>query len=389
MDSITTDVIENYSEFSELKPEWDDLFERSTDQFPMISHSWLSAWWEAFGDSRSLHIVTCRLNGKLVFCAPLCLYKVKYFGIPIASIEYIANERVDRMQFLFDKALYESDKHTIFEEFYNALFKVNRWGVIKLKNLEKSSPLTIEFIDFLDQKNHLQIINDQLQSPYSKLPKDWDTFLAGLSPSFRQTVRRKLKKALKSDQVYMKTYTGQDFIEPLMQVSKNTWQHAQGTCMGSKTHIKQFYEKIITDADKSGSLYSAILFSDDTPIAFEFNLTCGETLYNFKLGFDSRFSDLSAGMVLKALFIQELLSDNSKIKVNEYDYMGASGGYKLNWADEIRGHVTISLYRRRPLPFFIFIARTKLSPMIKKTLKKSKNIFNRRQNAGKLVDQQT
>lgn len=114
--------------------------------------------------------------------------------------------------------------------------------------------------------------------------------------------------------------------------------------MASEERILNFYSAIIRAAARDGTLRCALMEVGGEPAAFEFNLAHRTTLHNFKLGFRKKFSELSTGIVLKAYVLQQTIAHEPHI--TEYDFMGTSEPYKLNWSKSIRSHGCYYIFPR-------------------------------------------
>lgn len=63
-------------EFAALRPQWEALYERSPSATPFLAHDWLTSYWRAFGDARSLRVVAVRDEaGRLTGAAALRLLR--------------------------------------------------------------------------------------------------------------------------------------------------------------------------------------------------------------------------------------------------------------------------------------------------------------------------
>lgn len=369
---FTLQSITSIDQFISVKDRWDSLYSRALEKFPMLTHNWLESWWYSFGNDMVFYVILVSEGENLVGAAPFCYSKTKIIGLPCTQLQFLRNERVDRMQILVDKdiAIDKEKLSTLIDRLFKHISaSAPRHDIIQLKNVVSSSLITDAILNHLRKSGSRFSISKGLTSPYLPLSQNWDETLGCLSPTFRQTVKRKLRKAEKTQGLSSKIYRDSSFIGPLMEVSANTWQHEEGTCMGSKQNIKLFYENIIRDADKNGCLYSAILALDDKPIAFEFNLICNDTLHNFKLGFDKNYKDLSAGLILKSHIIQRLLTDDSSLGIKEYDFMGEATPYKLNWSREVRELITVDIYSSSIKVLVYYFLKDKVKPLIKKFLK--------------------
>ncbi len=120
----------------------------------------------------------------------------------------------------------------------------------------------------------------------------------------------------------------------------------------------------VASAMQNGTLRIGLLDLEGVPIAFDFNLVCRETMHNFKLGFRKEHANISPGILLKSFVLQSLF--NSKEKLKEYDFMGISESYKLNWSKQVRQHCRVTVYRGGIDLMLYYYLRYRLKPVIEK-----------------------
>src|SRR6185312_11943810 len=70
-----------------------------------------------------------------------------------------------------------------------------RWDVLQIEPVDEESPVTHAFLRILADRSQAFGIEDSLRSPYLQLPPTWAGLKEALSPGFRKTLDRKLRKA--------------------------------------------------------------------------------------------------------------------------------------------------------------------------------------------------
>jgi CelD/BcsL family acetyltransferase involved in cellulose biosynthesis len=69
--TYTTQLVTDEQAFTELGPEWAELYRRCEAATPFQSHAWLHSWWLSYGRPGRLRLVLVRHGGDLVAVAPL------------------------------------------------------------------------------------------------------------------------------------------------------------------------------------------------------------------------------------------------------------------------------------------------------------------------------
>src|SRR5918911_5777125 len=73
-------VVEDAPAFASLEEEWGNLYRNAPLATPFQSWAWLYSWWESYGESYELRLVTVRDEGLLVGIVPLRLRRRWGFG---------------------------------------------------------------------------------------------------------------------------------------------------------------------------------------------------------------------------------------------------------------------------------------------------------------------
>ena len=128
--------------------------------------------------------------------------------------------------------------------------------------------------------------------------------------------------------------------------------------------MKKFYEHIVKGFGESGQLQFAFLSVDGGPVAFELNLTFAQTVYNLKVGYRTEYGHLSPGIVLR----HHVLCHAIEQGYEEFDFLGASEAYKLNWASGARPLGNIFFVRRRSYWWIPYLFRYASKPLIETRL---------------------
>lgn len=331
--AILIEEVLSSERFREIEPAWQSLHDASDESFPMQGHAWLLSWWQAFGAGEDCRIVLAWDSGTLVGAAPLVVRFSPYLGFRRRVVSLFANTWVDRMHLLLAQP-----SPAIVDAILDHLHANIGFDLLDLYPLDDASPQTTLLLDAIRRRGWPVGSEMHLQSPCMPMPDSWTQLLESLSPSFRQSVRRKLRKIESMPGVTMRVVRDASCIDAIMAVSVESWQQDVRTSMASTAQIRNFYIPIIEAAARDGSLRCAVMEIDGQPVAFEFNLRHRTTLHNFKLGFDKKFGELSTGIVLKAHVLQESLGSDRERGLLEYDFMGTSEPYKLNWTKAVRSH---------------------------------------------------
>jgi hypothetical protein len=96
----TVEVIRDMARFNSIAAEWDRLVNESGIDRVFLSHAWFRTWWEAFGESNKLHVITIRSGGQLVATVPMMRTRASIYGLKVDALHAIYNHHTPRYDFI-------------------------------------------------------------------------------------------------------------------------------------------------------------------------------------------------------------------------------------------------------------------------------------------------
>ena len=338
-------------QLAQLRGPWNALLARAAENTPFLTHEWITAWWRAFGSGSSMYVITAWQDAELVAVAPLAYTKQHMVGATRSVLTFMANEYSNRANFIVSHA----PRAALEAILDHLLTSAPPWDVLQMEPVDEDSPVTQAFLKILADRSQAFGIEDSLRSP---LPATWAGLKEGLSPSFRKTLDRKLRKARQLGASLRVRFLTDPDLSEAFDIATQTWQHARGTSIASTACLRQFYSEL---AGARNWLQLAILELDGKPISFEYDLLYERVLYNLKLGYRSQFAALSPGLVLQAAVLQHAAEDG----VHQYDLLGSDDGYKLHWSRTVRIHRRVVVFNHQLLLRVAHLVRWRVKPFLK------------------------
>lgn len=124
-------------------------------------------------------------------------------------------------------------------------------------------------------------------------------------------------------------------------VSRESWQHANGTGLDTTPESAAFFRGMVEDDWLRDRLRIPVLIRDGKPMAYEWNLAEGPRLFNLKVGYRPPSASLSPGLVLRHHTVAEAMAGG----LEEFDFLGSVEPYKMHWATGTRRHGTLFVFR--------------------------------------------
>jgi len=329
-------TVTSLSQFAALRPAWTSLVSRALDPDPFVTHEWLTCWWDAFGDGRDMLVLTAWKQDRMVAAAPLYVVERRMWGTRSKVLRLWSNPYSNRINLVVDR----DEGRAAIESLVGHV--TERGGpnpdVIILEPLVDDAATTRLLLDVLRGQHAKHWVSELYRSPFAVLPKSVQELEAGLSAGFRKTLRRKVN-AGKRAAIVTSVSSDPELLTTAFAISEETWQHDEGTGIGSSVAVRKFYEAVAHAAAERGWLQLAFAHVGDAPACFEYNLVFENKVYNLKLGYRPDFARLSPGLVLRNDLMETLIREHRA----EYDFLGVDEPYKLHWTDRVRRHCRITI----------------------------------------------
>jgi CelD/BcsL family acetyltransferase involved in cellulose biosynthesis len=167
----------------ELFAVWSSLHGVSPSATPFMSPGWVRAWWPHFGQDAEPFAFVLRDGDEVVGLAPLVRRRRAGFRI----LEPAGMEPGDYWDVLAAPGRREEVAHA----FAGALWEHrDEWDAWILRCLPADSPVEAA----LDAAGLRALLRPRIPAPVLALPDDFDAYLAGLTSSRRQNLRRHLRR---------------------------------------------------------------------------------------------------------------------------------------------------------------------------------------------------
>jgi hypothetical protein len=159
------------------------------------------------------------------------------------------------------------------------------------------------------------------------LPKTFDDYLAGMSSSSRQSIKRKLRKVEQELKWDVRVISSTQQIEPFLRdaeaISRLTYQWNVGDRLCDDEATRRLY----THRAQSGRLRCYIAYASGRPCAFLRGELAGATYHYETPGFDPKYSKFSPGLALLMYVIRDLI-EQTDCKTFDFGAGGDAIGYK-------------------------------------------------------------
>ena len=92
--------VNDYSEFAELRSQWNHVLGNSEDNNVFLTWEWLSTWWRHYGKGRELVRLLALEEENILAVAPLMFSSYEFFGFKLKKLEFLGAEHTDYCNFI-------------------------------------------------------------------------------------------------------------------------------------------------------------------------------------------------------------------------------------------------------------------------------------------------
>lgn len=347
------DVVNGFAGFEAIECEWLELLSECEANHPFNTHHWFATWWRNFGKNSRGSVLVARFRGRLVCCLPLLIAEKNVHPFKARHMSLWVNTHSFRSGILCHK-----DHFACLDEVLKRLVSDPRWDIFDLGYFPAHHQVLREWKRALEKAGIRYRTKPGMKSPRLVIRATWKEYLTSLSKSRRESVSRKLRKAEKQGcRVEIQRGRTGDLdtrLEQCWEISRKTWKHQIGSSIAADEARLAFYRDIASAA--VDWIVLGLLYVNDKPVAFEYDLLYQGVLYNLKLGFDEATRELSPGYVLRIALLEWAFDNGIKV----FDFMGLEADYKNQFSTDVLEHENLVIYNKAALPMLLYCYRSQL-----------------------------
>ena len=310
--------------------DWRRLF-ASTDAPPDLSVEWAESLIEAhkIPIDQVLVLQLSDRGGAVRAVIPLRFDQRKAMGLPVVSVNLLNNTFSLHLGVLSDLGSQECIR-AMFDALYS---RRGGWSTLAFDGVVAGSELARAVEAEVATRGLKLESSEGSASPYLRIDGDWDAFLRGKSANFRANMKRKLRRLMEAGDIEVCFVTDPAELDKAMgairQIEVRSWKAEEGTAITDRVWEQDFYRALVSKFGKNGQLLITLVRRGSVPLAFDLTLIGGGKAYCLKTSFDAEFAELSAGAVLRTELMRRIFS----LGLDEYDFLGKSERYKLEWSE--------------------------------------------------------
>jgi len=350
------------AELREHARNWNELSQLLPHKNPLMSHAWLSIFFEECLNPEETWSVIFGFEGELlVGVLPLVVANRRKFGIKVQELSLPFDDQTMSVDMLirpgYEKIVCASMLDTAFKEFPKAQCIVFRRIDTQSNTYQEIKDMSSSVEDFCE--NGASISNAK---PFSE-------FRQSLGKNFKSNLNKannKIKKAESSSFIVNDPdLTSNEQLDLVMEIEKSGWKGREGTAIACSENTTKFYRKLVESLHKEGWLYCHFLKVDGEVLAGNLGVLFANSLLLWKLGYSESHSKMSPGGILMERLLMSVDGNDS---VSRIDLMTNEGWYN-NWNMEWRPFFHVNVYRKSIVGSYLK-AMNRLKKRVKKIVKR-------------------
>ena len=358
---IRVETVTDYQAFLDLEPVWNELAAVAGLDHPFLEHVWIRTWWECFGAGSTLQVLVVTSGDQTVAVAPLILTSIRMWGIKVRRLGFFYNSHVPRADFLIGQYPEE-----VYRAVWNHLSKTRDWDLLQLCQLPEGSA-TLKAISDLAAPCHCRIVTWLSgASPYLPIGSSWAQYSESLASKHRANLRNRFKRLNAIGPVEVETITSHEdlpgVLEAGLHMEAAAWKGQAGTAISSEPEVAKFYATLALRAADRGWLRLHFLNAASRRVAFDFSLEYRNRIHLLKIGYDPVCAPYSPSNLLLSMILQESFERHDLV---EYDFLGESGEWKLQWTKLARPHYWLFVFSSTLKGRLLHFIKSQLVPLLK------------------------
>jgi CelD/BcsL family acetyltransferase involved in cellulose biosynthesis len=327
------------SEALALGPQvWEAVEAKAESPSPFMSWAWHRAWADAApaADAAASEVLILRdSDGVVRSLLPVLLRQVSFHRVAVNALSWAVGD-VGCPDHLDVLAMQATPMAPL-----AASLEAMPWEVLILNNLAPTATATRRLCEELTDRGCIVRRQELWTCPYLELQSDWDAYLGTLTPTRRQTLRRKERQLRRQYAVTVTDYDGDrvaDGLRHLMSLHESRWQGGAFQAPG----MPELHRRFAAELAARGQLWLSTLDVDGAPVAAWYGFTWGDTVYFYQSGRDPGWERHSVGLILMGTMIRRAIERGYR----RFDFLRGADPYKRQWTSTQCVTEEITVFRR-------------------------------------------
>ena len=347
---------------SELKAVWLNIVQNQQDPYFVHDVYWVSAYLRsnpAF--AQSCHIFTLSQRNQTLAIYPLQYITAHRFGLQLNSWRIFWPSDMGINDFILLPLPHSHKYIVLLKEYLNTL-QDYPWDLLELQNVPENT-ITAEALKERPVRQAVSVYHHD--SKYLRCGVTYDESVAEISSKFKKNNRRKMRNLEKLGKVTTAYFNQPEELkqafDAFLDVEAANWKGEQNSALRHDERQRCFYQELLHEYAGTGRCVIHLLYLDAVPIAGQFALISGNTLFLLKIGYNAEYQAMGPGGLLLDATLRKFSGD-SVIK-NISFVTGAK--WNDDWAPQVHHVFNHYIYNRTYKGLVSWLAETAKSGLRK------------------------
>jgi CelD/BcsL family acetyltransferase involved in cellulose biosynthesis len=334
MSDLHIRIIQDESEFKQIKPMWNELLKKTNDNNIFLTWEWVYTWWKYYDKSNQIHIITVYDGPELlsIFPTSLKIYNCLFFKIRV--LENIGSTDTDHGGII---SIGKKDKiYELILNYFNKLIFEKGYLII-FSHVFPNNDLFHMFKPNSTGSTSFKVLKTELtSSPYLLLPSDWESYARSLSKKKRKNLGWSIRAISKSHELRFENYdTSNNNISEVLNLffnlHKQRWNDKNLTSRFYDDNIVNYYNELTNIFLNNGWMDVSILYVDDEAISIVWAFIYNHVYYYMTPTFDPTiYKKYSVGNI----HLSKLIKQKIETGYDKFDFLKGMENYKLDWTTD-------------------------------------------------------
>jgi CelD/BcsL family acetyltransferase involved in cellulose biosynthesis len=346
-DGIRVEAAQSPAQLNDIA--WNDLAISSQRSNPMLSHAWVSSFFEhRLTASDSWVVLLAFSSGELVGVAPIIIGTRSILRFGPRCLRTPADDHTPSVDFLTKR---DGEKEILAALIDATSMCCGKNFALFMNRIPEQSPTVA---GTLSEMNSVRVITD-FDGIGSFLPikGTFDDYIGNLSSNFRKNLRKASRKLGKLTDVEFRFLTGDDISEECLDIftgiESSGWKGREGGAIASSPTLLAFYKTLSDRLHRAGWLEWHFLEVAGKTIAGQMAIRMGRTLVVNKISYDEDYSDVSPGNMLFLETVCRCFQDGDIDEINCLTDMP----WHRNWRMNQRKYYNVHLFPNRSVSILL------------------------------------
>lgn len=332
-------IFQDIDSLESIAEAWDMLAIETAQASPLMTHAWLSCFFNVYAGADNWFVVVAFVNGELVAVLPLIIKSGAGLWKNKSVLQLPGNN-----QTLSVDAVVKAGMESLLPQLHRAAFK--HWPDAYCLNYSRIDQISGN-LRYLQRNRGLFCQSDLAGYGYGlALQQTFDEYFASLSKNQKSNIKRwsnKLVESLNVEFEYDRNFN-QENLKKIFELENSGWKGREGTSVLGDRQAAKFFSLLAESLAAKGWLVLQLLKLDGELIAGNFSIQFKNTVLIWKLAYSEQHAKMSPG----SLLLLDVIKKSIHEKLAGVDLMTSEKWYE-NWNMQRRPFVDIYLFNTRSI----------------------------------------